>query len=159
MKRVTLFKVVLEELMVADTAVFYEQMHMPELSSMRVIGAADEIACSPVGTRLTIPIRKHMRRTELTREYLALCGQGHLFRHPEEGYKTEETYIAIDPAAEIVLGVEMVRIEALESHVFNLKTDMRVQERQIDELCKENGLLKSAGFFTILKWLFRGVSV
>ena len=157
MKRVKLFKVVIEDLMVADSAEFYEEMHMPMLSEVRVQGSG-EMAYSPTGKKITIPIRRHARRTKLSREYLELCGKEYDFEHIENGYITEETYIAIDPAAERVLRVELNRIESLESNavrgkeqIVALHEKIRLSTIVYDSIC-------GAGFFQRFKWLFSGVT-
>jgi len=157
MKRVTLFKVVTEELMVADHAEFYEQMHMPMLSSAIVQGSG-EMACSPVGKKITMPIRKHMRRTELSLEYLELCGQGHYYQHPVNGYSTEETYIAIDPAAERVIDIEIVEMLRLREAETVLRRNISKLEHENEGYNSVIEEIKAASLWTRIKWVFTGVN-
>ena len=156
MKKVTLFKVVTEELMVASHAEHVQIHSIPFEACTPVRGSGgDELAFSPSYKVHTLPIRKHMRRTELSPEYLALTGTHP--NDPTESFTTEETYIAIDPAAERVLDVEHSHIQSLNTQINSLNHDCARYRNQIEGYETNHDRVANAGFFTRLKWLFTGV--
>lgn len=154
MKRVKLFKVVIEDLLVHENLEHVNLHNIPFEITEPVAGThGEEIACLASYKTFTIPIRKHFRRTRLNPEYVRMCGGEHL----EEDFTTEETYIAIDPAAERVLDVELSRIKNLESEVTDISGQLCQLGRQNQDYVSR--MLKVIGtpFLTRLKWLFTGV--
>ena len=156
MKTVTLFRVTSEEVVVANHLEHLEHFqHLPEEEFDYVRGAEDyEVVIGKGIKKYVSAIRCHRRRTNLSPEYLALTGT-----HPlsDEAFSTDETYIAIDPAAERVLDLEYRRMKSLSDDLdltTRLNRDLRSQR---DGLYKVIGTIKIAGFFTRIKWVFTGV--